>query len=1304
MENSKPRSLHLHTLDSLCADLISARPIGVGKDDTPFVLNSDAARAVLKWYFGAKAKWAGNVRIEDIEAMVDATATAPAPLPQSALSTSAAASRYTLISIQAHQFGGLHHPGTAAGKPADFPFNFDSGITLFEGFNGCGKTSLLNAIIWALTGEILRPQRAPELATKEFSCEVDGDAGVSTHTLSPVMPLPDPSVEKPTTTAMPIDTWVRLTFEDESKARHTVTRVLKRGTTKANPIIEDISGLDALGLDPIGARVGTTMAGLLPFIQIGSESKLGKAVAELTGMAPLVNLASHADRAKRKLDGDLTKDRKREIETIDGTYNNSHQDLAENFRVNPTLAFGRPVPRASADPTIEGTLKEAIDHLEAHKAKGLEDATQILGASFNPEDKLQVADLETSIQPAISAVGDLLSLTSTSRLGGLSKLAPEEVESTRARIVQILEEADALHVMAADESRAGRMRLYARVAGWMKDHPGLAQHDELCAVCGHNLEDAVDPITGNLVKAHISDARTSQADYLGQTFSTWSRNVLQALSHDLPQALSQELRGDLPPHPGDLVRKALIEELFDKDPFKQSLGLLKDEFQKICDAAVKNFPVFAAEPLPPFGNGHKDLVGLATALERLNRALAFSIWRNDNKAALLAFMLEVVGQKQTPARETVSDSLLGRLQRLQSMVKGIEPVNAAITLCRRMEGDIAKRRVKETRLAAYVVASAALGECMKVGDLAHAQVEQLQKKLHRSAVTWRNRIYSSAFPTTSLELVSTRMTGEGELQLMVGGNGLAAPAQHVSNASALRASLVGFYLAYWEHILKERGGLRLLLLDDPQELLDGDNREKLADSVKDLNKANAQLVMTTHDARFAASVAKRAQGSKLTLNHQLVHPATKMRGTLYTSPSVSKVQAVHDLYMQDLDAVVPAQDYASECRVFIEGRIGDLFDDAVFPTASTLNFSPTLADHLGRLRGLMRSGSNPLFKSRLLQDFCNHPALKDQSATLQLLNKAHHSSKLSIRPKEVADVLKELESVRRAAERLHEEFRLFRRREPLVPPEKDIPALELNVIPAFRVFIQPSLAAFVRDAAVGETQETELEELSSDWFRDKAFFMLRSSNLGFAGPALSVAIVEATPSDIEDRRLVIARKGSEVLARRLLRPSDQEIVALAAETPDPRRSPQTVVVHANEVSLHRVVGMLFERPATVPQSRQEAVQIDGADLLPRIRSAYKIKEDSAVPLALPGQIALGGRVIDVTEFDGMIEAYVALHLDDGQSIFKRVGDKLPAPLSHLRTFETIGGLGVAEILSVGQPHRGFRMIVKAVHVLGVLYH
>jgi hypothetical protein len=1301
VEKTQVKALHLHTLDSLCADLISARPVGVGQDDAPFTLASDAARSVLNWYHRHKNKWAGNVQSADVEAIVDCIAKPADSIPEAILPSPQEKKRYTLVSIRAHQFGGLHRAGTSKAKPEDFVFSFGPGVTMFEGFNGCGKTSLLNAIIWTLTGEVLRPQRAPEPANKEFACEIDG---TSEHTLSPVMPLPDPSVEKPTSVAIPVDTWVELVFEDESKTRYSIRRSQKR--TAREKLHEEESGLSALGLDPVGVRVGTAMPGLLPFVQVGSDSKLGRAVAELTGMAPLVNLASHAERVKKKIDGDFKKEREKEIQAVDEAFKRARADLLGLFEKSPAITFGKAIPEPSADTSIESLLTEALGHLEGLKAKGLADAKTVLGESFNPDDAKQRSDLEDNIQPALALVPrGIAGLPSAARLGALGRLASEEIEETKSRIAALLRESEELAKLAADPGKAGRLRLYSRIAAWKREHTHLAGDEDACIVCRNSLKDAVDPVTGGSIKGHLQAAEASDSDFLGQTFSAWAKHELGQLSHSLPEVLGQEMRSDLPEHPGTLIQKALVDELFNADPFRSALHLLKLEFEKACKKAIGDFPAIEIAALPDLGNGHKDLAALNAALKRLNKAIAFAEWRNSYKAEIAAFMQSVVGQATTSDQSAVPTSLLAQLQSLKALVDGIEPANQAITLIKRMSGDIKSRREKEKRLAAYVATSEALTDCMKVGELAERQVEELQNRLHQRAIRWRSRIYAGAFPSTNLDLVATKMSGDGELQLMVGAAGLSAPAQHVSNASALRASLVGFFLAYWEYMLEERGGLRILLLDDPQELLDGDNREKLADSIKSLRAANAQLILTTHDGKFAASVARRAHGANVELNHQYVHPATaKTDGRIHLTPSVTQVQMAHDAFVDDYDDAAKAQHYASECRIFIEGRMGDIFDDAAFPTASTHTFAPTFADHLNRLRGLMKSGSNELFKGSVFTAFCNDPALKDKAPALELLNKAHHSSKASIRPAEVKPVVVDLERVRRSIEGVHQEFRLFCRREPLSPPSAKPSTLQSTAVPAFKVLIQPSLAAFVRGASVGGSQETDLDELSSSWFDRKAFFLLRSSNMGFAGPATSVAIVEAEPSRVEDRRLVIARHGKETFARRALCPTDTSMVALAAETPDPRKSPPTVLLREDEVALHRVVGMLLNPNVTSPAAKSEAVQIDGNSCMANVKSAYKIKEDSAIPLALPGQIALGGEQIKLDEFDKHSDAYVALHLDDGSSIFKRVGEKLPAPLSHLRRFETIGGLGVADILSVGQPHQGFRAVEKAVLVLGILYH
>jgi energy-coupling factor transporter ATP-binding protein EcfA2 len=1291
------RPLHLHTLDSLCADLVAGLSVSVGDDGETFQLKSSESRGVLWWYTKNKTRWAANVQTTDVEAIVDAALATPASQHAPAhASRSESIRRFSLVSIQAHQFAGLHHAGTSQARPKDFAFEVKTGVTLFEGYNGCGKTSLINAIIWALTGEVLRPQRAPESGSKDFDFEVNENA---THTAPPVVPLPDPTLEPLTTQAIPVDTWVELIFEDQDSQRYQVRRSLKRAVR--NALKEEVFGLDEMGLDPISTRVGTTIPGILPYVQVGSTSALGKAVSELTGMAPLVQLANHAQKAKKKIDGDLSKNKRIELEESDEAYIVTHSDLLDLIHRNTLAIEEEAVPQPSDDTTLETKLDDLAAQLETLKSSGLEHAKLVLGDAFDAQDEKQRSDLVKSIAPALSAVGKLSTLPSIARLGGLTKLTSDEVAPIRDFISAVRKEAEELVEIAAEPNKAARVRLYARVAAWIREHPGL--HDENnCAVCGHSLDDAVDDITGEKIKDHIGGA-AKEGDYAGQTFTTWANHVVGEITTRLPSAIAAETRRDLPENPTSLLRQAVVDELFLDPAFIGSLAPLKRSVADACDHGLESFPEFNFTASPELGDGRAELKALNKLIFRVERALTYPEWRRSTASARNSFMAKVIGQETTAERETVPSSLMGLLQKLQAVVAAIAPVDDAAVKQKRLVVELKRRRSFEQRLKAYGKASQALKECVTIGELAEQQVLLLQERLHSSATAWRKKIYSSAFPSTSLELVDTRMSGGGELQLLVGSNTLAAPAQHVSNASALRASLLGFYLAYWQYMLSERGGLQLLLLDDPQELLDGDNRDRFAEAIYEIYKANAQLLITTHDTRFALAVARRLQGKPVPFNHQYIHPATATRGTVFLTPSITTVQAAFEQFRAHPDDARTAQDYLSECRVFLEGRMGDLFDDRAYPAAATVSFAPTLSDHLGRLRGLIKNPPNELFKSPVIRSFVGDHALNDGSPTLALLNKSHHRDKERIRPQDVSDIKEHLERLRKGVERAHEEFRTFNRREPLTIPSTKLPALCPAEVPDFQVFIQASLKAFVRGASVGDSQEVEFEEITSDWFESKAFFYIRSNTLGFAGPQGSVAIVEIEASAPADHQIVIARSGKDVFARRLLKPQHSELVALAAESPDPRRSPPTQLLHENQVLLHSIVGMFFGSLEFVPSSKNEAVQIPAVPQIQKVQSAYRIKEDSAIPLALPGQIALGGASIALGEFDAHLDEYVALHLDDGTSLFKRVGAKLPAPLQHLRQFESIGGLGVADVLAIECEHNGLRRVMHAVSIIGVLY-
>ena len=161
----------------------------------------ERTRSALEWYRkkGA-AGWTANLSLQHGEDLVDAVLQDPPELQGlSARPANANSRRLRLKKLEAHRFAGLHKFGTPGAAPDNYIRKFPSSLTLFEGSNGSGKTSLLNAIIWALTGEILRPQREPE-AAEDFECRVIAAEGSDEHTahkLSPLTPMPNVAQYRP---------------------------------------------------------------------------------------------------------------------------------------------------------------------------------------------------------------------------------------------------------------------------------------------------------------------------------------------------------------------------------------------------------------------------------------------------------------------------------------------------------------------------------------------------------------------------------------------------------------------------------------------------------------------------------------------------------------------------------------------------------------------------------------------------------------------------------------------------------------------------------------------------------------------------------------------------------------------------------------------------------------------------------------------------------------------------------------------------------------------------------------------------
>jgi hypothetical protein len=871
-------------------------------------------------------------------------------------------------------------------------------------------------------------------------------------------------------------------------------------------------------------------------------------------------------------------------------------------------------------------------------------------------------------------------------------------------IEQIYKEAETLAELAATPEVGRRKELYARVASWMTTSD---MHDaSACAVCSRSLAGVLDPVTRRAVTEHLKEVSKEEQRLLSLTKNNWVSGWVGTLANQCPPAVQSELSQELPDHPSDMIRAALVEDLFETPAFQDTLTLLKDGVRQLCDRDLTKLPAFVEPEIAPLPGALDDCgAPLLLSIKRLVRARAFASWRSANGEAvkvLTRAILQGADAGTSPLGELTPIGV--KLEALASIVKGVTPINSAIVLCHRITAQLKIRREREARLKLYERAASGLEAVIELGALAERQVEGLRKLLHVRASYWRDRCYKNAYSTAGHALRDTAMDVKGVLDINVGFERASAPAQHISNASALRASLMGFFLAFWEHVLNERGGIALLVLDDPQELLDHDNKEKLARVLPDLVAKGGQLLVATYD-RYFARAAVAAGREHCGVEHRSVHPVNACRNTLRTASAVEELDRKRIAYDKDRDNASAAQDYVNEVRIFIEARLADLFDDPTYPAYSYPSKAPTLADHLGHLRSLSKNPPNALFKGKAVREFCDCAALAQGADCMRVFNTSHHN-KASLSAGEVSAVADDLDRVRQLAEKMHVEFRHWRWHEPLdqVRPPSNVVPFKSIVAPAFRVLIHPDLAAFTSNARVQQTQDVAQEGLSEGWFAGKTLFIVKKGNFGFSVPDGCIAIAESCPYDGNDHDLVIARQTGHLLARRLLRPRQVDKVALAAEAPDPRESKPTLLFDVEDIVLHRVVGMLTEQPAP-PYGKGEAVEIPTATSLSRITTAFKIRDASGIPFALPGQIVLGGDAVAKERLRGMEGRLIALCLDDGTSIFKRIGKAVPDTKGRLWQFESVGGLGNSIVVSLQdiEETTDAPRFVCAREILGVLY-
>ncbi len=1320
-ESTQATPLILHTLETLCTELVSGRAVLLDDEGSEFRLTSPEARSIFDWYRRNENKWAGNVYKQDVEALVDQLEKTPPELLES-INTDQSLQRpiIHLKSVRVHRFAGIHRYGEPEQPPDDFEFEFEKPLTLIEGVNGAGKTSLLNAISWCLTGHIYRSQRAPEPVDESVQLEIveepnAGSINVGNHDMTAITPLP--SAETLTSLGddtLPLDTWVEVVFsDDEGNEVGTAKRCLER--SPRGKIVVDEPDFSSLGLDPLSLEIGTKMPGLIPYIQLGAKSDLGEAISGMTGFKPLQDLTSHAAKSKTKLEKELVKDRNKDIEKINLEFLEAQKRLNSLIKENPDIDPKKSLPDPGLEKTIEEDLRELKAHFDDLQSQALAKAKSILGDSFDHEDQDTRMDLMENVGPALGLLdsSNLRRLPNANRLAKLANLTAEEILQAEAAIEKLIREATEIVKIEKIPGIAARLRLYAKVANWIKE-PSDQNHDiKTCSICQRALDGKYDAITGRLISEHIREYVEIDSSHLEKTLKAWEENAKASLLDSLPEPLRAEMTRDLPEKPTDLISSALGEEFFESPHFRGCLTPLKSIAHTLCEKELECLEAFV-EPekivLPePLEEGEGSL---AHAIRRIARAIAFARWRQDNETDCKKAFSRIIGtiKPGDDEGEEKSEGPLGEksisecLVALDNMVKSTTPLTAALSEVKSMTETLQQRREKENRISRYSKTAEAIQELLSLDNLVEKQVASLLQKLLSGTQKWRNNFYSPAF-VDAPEVTDTDVKTDGSLEMSAAADGTKASAYHISNASDLRATLLSFLITFWQHLLETRGGLSLLLLDDLQELFDRYNRRRVANTIPLLVDKGGRIIVTTNDTVFGRDVTDSANGiiGSEKIDRRRIHTLNAVRQHIELGKFRDAIDKKRNVFERPKhrNEDQPARDYINNLRIYLENRLIDFFDIV----DSGIPFNPTLSDLMDGVRSRMKT---PLgaFASRAFSKLVSDPALVFKSGFLKLMNQSHHGNEDEITFKEVWSRRDDCLRVQKIVDEAHEEYERGLRGDRRVPVLSMPACPELTSPPSFDdVPVLRDLAAFITEAPTTEVSEVE-ERFSASWFEDRALYLINTHNFGFAATPNCRAIVDLSDETIIDGMLVIAIHKEKVYARRLLRSTaNPNVVVLASEAENPLKRPPTVILPAEEVRLLNVVGILFDDRPNYPRSPEDAVLMSEFNLVEKIQLVFKVKGESATPFVLPGQTVLGGNIVLPSQLNMLEGKPVAIATSDGSSAFKKIGKAVPGN-PHVRQFESIGGLGESMLVRIEDIDDSFSalpLLQSIRRVLGVLY-
>lgn len=1310
------------TLDEVILRLIAGDVLAV-TDGKEFSLPLVDSRAILAFYNqDRRTYWNPNkdptIQDGEIDRVLEALDKPLRPVA-AASRPPATVQKWRLVKVLAHRFRGLHRHCVAAGADPDlFKLDLAGDVSLFRGFNGAGKTSLVSAICWCLTGYGHRSQGLPSPLHEPIQVQVDGGGdGDKNFALPVIVPIPNEAELVAVDGMAKVDTWVRLTFRSLIDGREVdVERRLERHGKRAFKTTP--SGLDKLGVSEFALQVGTLMPGIAAATRFDDRTTLSQAVSTLTGLRPLAHFGKRSERLHDRLTDKYPKQAtadKAGCETTVAKQLQTLVDLLKESGNTPDLTCV--VAPSDAEPeTWKIGLDEAEIRLKAVENKAAADALLILGSLPPLATEADVSRFSTALTAAGNcfsgvALKGLPSIQLSSRLG---EVTADHMAAAENVLAQIESEAKTLVAHLADAGRADRARLYGLVAKWHEAaHPGEPLTE--CPVCERDLNQPgaipVDALLDRSVAEALNQARTADIAML-KTASEWERDTKQSLRARLPATLHLFIEQAVPDDLAALYEAALSKEVFAAPEFPAVLKKLSSGIGVLCRSAWKKAPPRTPLPGVNIPSEIPDNEGLRAAMKNVRRAVQLARYRAENaefaKAAIVRVLRADESKTGLAANLRSVDGQLTVLKAYRDAATTFASLRRQLTQIRDICENWAKLKVRIAKLAR---AAKAVEPFLRFPALVHDQVAGLIAALDTQASAWAQHMYRAQFlqAPAYAGLDPARTDGLG---LLASQGKHLVQAHHVMNASALRAYLSAFVVALWQQVWDRAGGLTTLLMDDPQDLFDPSNVANLAATVPRLIAAQMNPLIVSNDFGFIPAIegfvtAHQAGGASYRFETWEFSAVSTSKCTASLAPVADEARTRCEQWQKtDVNDVALARAFVYPVRVRIETKLWDLL--ACDPS---ILIAPTLNDLLGRIANARNRGERP-FGEEPFQRLLELPMLRAGAPFRDVINKAHHGKSDQISPAEADVVRQGYEDVFAAIDACWLAYARFMGR---LPPEQAVAEAQKGgsqqsvvMLPSKPIAVVGRLAAREVGGALTSVDDAK-ETLALATLGDVSLFTLRAPTLGLVAFPGQTLIVSAT-AEVKNGDFAVVQTPRKTYARRI-GIDNLELSRIALETmPSANpKAPPTHFVRRSSATVYKIVGVLFDETTTA-KSQDEAVFLSASPVLAQVLAAARVAGDSAYPVALDRGYVLLGRPPDLSLLHGRILAVVTKAdpvSADHFAYLKRLGKAMPESPSVFY-LENVGQSGEGEFVQFpvagATPVSGVPVVQQHWKVLGSIFN